>query len=136
MINIRYQLYCTQCSREYKEEQFDSMDDVLKYYPKNWVRKKVLNGSDWDFCPKCIVNKKELIAEILEKLGLYQNDDWVPFEAVIKLKSNDLTILVKQDGNWEWYNKKYFDEINADQDDKDELLSFWMPIDGKEDEIV
>ena len=33
-------------------------------------------------------------------------------------------------------HKKYFDEINADQDDKDELLSFWMPIDGKEDEIV
>ena len=59
MILIRYQLYCTQCGRQYKEDQFESIDDVIKYYPSDWVRKKVENGSEWDFCPRCLKYEEE-----------------------------------------------------------------------------
>jgi len=58
MIIIIYKLYCTKCGREYKES-FDDIDDVLKYSSKDgWIRKTVENGSDWDFCPKCIEENK------------------------------------------------------------------------------
>ena len=53
MIVKIYKLYCTNCGREYKES-FDDEKDLLKYSELNgWIRKKVENGSEWDFCPKC-----------------------------------------------------------------------------------
>jgi len=60
MIINRYHLYCTNCGREYREA-FESEKDVLKYYPSKdgWVREKVENGSEWDFCPKCKEEKEE-----------------------------------------------------------------------------
>lgn len=60
MVIKRYKLYCTECGREYQKEEFDTIDDLIKYYPKDWLRKKVENGSIWDFCPKCVeYNKTE-----------------------------------------------------------------------------
>jgi hypothetical protein len=60
MIVIRYQLYCNNCGKEYKES-FDDEKDLLEYSALNgWVRKKVENGSEWDFCPKCKEKRKEL----------------------------------------------------------------------------
>ena len=52
--------------------------------------------------------------KLLEELGLYQTE-WIPYEKVIKLKSNDYTILIKHhNSDWEWNNKKYFDSIDKD----------------------
>jgi hypothetical protein len=59
MIIKYYRLYCTSCGEEYKNEVFDSIEDVIAYYPKDWVRKRVENGSEWDFCPKCVEYYKE-----------------------------------------------------------------------------
>lgn len=58
MIRKSYKLYCTNCDREYKYS-FDEIEDVLKYYPSDWVRKTVENGSEWDFCPRCVRLEKE-----------------------------------------------------------------------------
>ena len=58
MILTFYRLYCTECGREYKEP-FDDKDDLLFYASQNgWIRKKVENGSEWDFCPKCVEKLK------------------------------------------------------------------------------
>lgn len=64
MIYSRFILRCTQCDREYKKSlDFDDVNDLLEYAAKDgWVREKVENGSEWDFCPKCVeYNKNESI---------------------------------------------------------------------------
>lgn len=60
MIRKKYSLYCTNCGKEHREIH-DSEEDVLKYYPTKdgWVREKVENGSEWDFCPICYKYRKE-----------------------------------------------------------------------------
>lgn len=40
------------------------------------------------------------IDDLLEQMGLYQRD-WIGYDSVIKLKSNDYTILIKNYGHWE-----------------------------------
>lgn len=58
-IFTRYTLRCTNCGREYYESM-DNIDDLLLYSSENgWVRKRVENGSEWDFCPKCIEIENE-----------------------------------------------------------------------------
>ena len=63
-----------------------------------------------------------VIEELLEKIGLYQRD-WIGYDNVIKLKSNDYTILVKHYGYWEWYNEEEFNLINCDMRLKEELVN-------------
>lgn len=70
-----------------------------------------------------------VIEELLEKLGLYQRD-WVGYDSVIKLKSNDYTILVKHYGYWEWYNEEDFNLINCDIRLKEELVNILRPKNG------
>jgi len=54
-----YQLTCTQCGREYKE-LFDDINDISVYPPREgWVKRIVPNGSEWDFCPKCLEKYEE-----------------------------------------------------------------------------
>ena len=53
-IHKHYMLYCTSCNREYQGEVFESVEDVNTYYPNDWEKKRVENGSIWDFCPKCV----------------------------------------------------------------------------------
>jgi len=53
-IFTNYTLRCTNCNRVEYKESFDNIDDLLYYSAKDgWIRKKVENGSEWDFCPKC-----------------------------------------------------------------------------------
>ena len=61
MIYPRFILRCTQCSREYKDSlAFDDVNDLLEYAAKDgWVRKIVENGSEWDFCPRCVKLEEE-----------------------------------------------------------------------------
>jgi hypothetical protein len=72
--------------------------------------------------------------ELLEKLELYEIN-WIPYDSVIKLKSNDYTILIKHYGKWEWYNEKYFNEIMCDEKYKIELKRQLNPINGASEVI-
>ena len=59
-IFVSYTLRCTNCDRVAYKESFDDIDDLLFYSAKDgWVRKIVSNGSEWDFCPKCIKYNEE-----------------------------------------------------------------------------
>lgn len=59
-IFTRYTLRCTNCDRVEYKESFDDIGDLLEYSKRDgWIRKKVENGSTWDFCPKCIKEEKE-----------------------------------------------------------------------------
>jgi hypothetical protein len=69
------------------------------------------------------------IDELLEKMGLYQRD-WVGYDSVIKLKSNDYTILINYYGYWEWYNERDFNLIECDEQLKEELKSILKPKNG------
>jgi hypothetical protein len=69
------------------------------------------------------------IDKLLEQIGLYQRD-WIGYDSVIKLKSNDYTILIEHYGYWEWYNEKYFNLIDCDEKLKEELKSILKPKNG------
>lgn len=84
------------------------------------------------------MKKEKRINIILEKLGLYQTD-WVGFEKVIKLKTNDYTIIIKKEGEWSWYNKELFDEICEGIESVDklkvELLNLLQPNQESKEEV-
>ena len=64
MITTRYTLRCSYCDRVEYKESFDDVNDLLEYAAKDgWVRKKVENGSEWDFCPKCVALEREEVRE-------------------------------------------------------------------------
>lgn len=63
---------------------------------------------------------------LLDEVGLYQTD-WVGHEKVIKLKSNEYTIFIKDDGIWTWYNERDFNNLDSDPNLKEELLSILNP---------
>ena len=69
------------------------------------------------------------IDDLLEEIGLYQID-WTGYDSVIKLKSNDYTILINHYGYWEWYNKKDFNLIKCDEQFKEELKNILKPKNG------
>jgi hypothetical protein len=69
------------------------------------------------------------IDDLLEEMGLYQRD-WLGYDSVIKLKSNDYTILIKHYGYWEWYNEEDFNLIKCDEQLKEELKSILKPKNG------
>lgn len=71
----------------------------------------------------------ERIDELLEQMGLYQRD-WVGYDSVIKLKSNDYTILINHYGYWEWYNEKDFNLIECDEQLKEGLKNILNPKNG------
>jgi hypothetical protein len=64
--------------------------------------------------------------ELLDKMGLYQRS-WIPYDKVIKSKSDDYTILTKRKDKWIWYNEDYFNKIVCDQSYKDELIKLLSP---------
>lgn len=66
---------------------------------------------------------------LLDRLGLYQRD-WLGYEKVIKQKSNDYTIFIKENNNWVWYNEKDFNEIKCDNNLKKELVELLKPKNG------
>lgn len=51
-----YRLYCNECGEQYCE--IDDKIQSLRTYAKfdGWKYIKVLNGSYWDFCPRCYNN--------------------------------------------------------------------------------
>ncbi len=58
MIVKTYYLHCTQCGKEFKEND-DSITFIRGLAKENgWEYKKVPNGSFWDFCPRCIEYNK------------------------------------------------------------------------------
>jgi hypothetical protein len=69
------------------------------------------------------------IDSLLEQMGLYQRD-WVGYDSVIKLKSNDYTILINHYGYWEWYNETDFNLIDCDEELKKELRNILKPKNG------
>lgn len=73
--------------------------------------------------------------KLLDKLGLYERD-WLPYEKVIKMKSNDNTIFIKIEGKWQWYGEKYFDEIKSEPGVKEKLIGLLNPVNGASDEIM
>lgn len=82
-------------------------------------------------CNKVFLKKEScFIEELLNKLGLYEID-WMPWDKVIKSKSDDYTILVKKDnGEWEWYNEDYFNNLDVDLEYKNELKRILRPTNG------
>jgi hypothetical protein len=71
----------------------------------------------------------EKINKLLEQIGLYQRD-WVGYDSVIKLKSNDYTILINHYGYWEWYNETDFNLTECDEHLKKELKNILKPKNG------
>lgn len=62
------------------------------------------------------------IEYLLDKAGLYVRE-WVGYELVMKMKSNDYTIMVCIDGVWTWYSKKDFMDLDIPQSDKDAIIN-------------
>jgi hypothetical protein len=78
-----------------------------------------------------LFRKDDEIVDLLNKLGLYEKE-WVPYENVVKIKSNDKTLLVKEVfGKWLWYNKKHFDKIPGFVEEKKQLISILNPVEGR-----
>ncbi len=53
MITTIHYLYCTQCGKEYEEQDDSILELQLSAKKKGWTYERVENGSYWDFCPKC-----------------------------------------------------------------------------------
>jgi len=61
MVHALYYLYCTNCTREYKEAG-ESIREVRKFAKDNsWKYMKVPNGSYWDICPTCLPSLNALV---------------------------------------------------------------------------
>jgi hypothetical protein len=71
---------------------------------------------------------------LLEQLGLYKRS-WLGYDNVIKLKSNDYTILINHYGYWEWYNEEDFNLIDCDEKLKEELKAILKPKNGYQEKV-
>ncbi len=62
-VRVSYSLYCNECSKQFSfinrngsEEVYQETEEDLHTYARlaHWkCQMQVINGSLWDFCPKC-----------------------------------------------------------------------------------
>lgn len=59
-VHVRYFLYCTRCNCQFHGEFGETEHEAIEFgAQQGWRRRRVKNGSFWDFCPKCWIKDEQ-----------------------------------------------------------------------------